>query len=67
MTDGIFVQAATRGDGATGEEVTENVRTIRSIPLKLKGKNIPKRLDVRGEVLMFKRDFEKINARQREG
>jgi DNA ligase (NAD+) len=64
--DGVFVQAATRGDGATGEEVTENVRTIRSIPLKLKGKNIPKRLDVRGEVLMFKRDFEKINARQRE-
>jgi DNA ligase (NAD+) len=64
--NGVFVQAATRGDGATGEEVTENVRTIRSIPLKLKGKNIPKRLDVRGEVLMFKRDFEKINARQRE-
>ncbi|CAH2770990.1 MAG: DNA ligase (NAD(+)) (EC [uncultured Caballeronia sp.] len=63
--DGIFVQAATRGDGATGEEVTENVRTIPSIPLKLKGKNIPKRLDVRGEVLMFKRDFEKINAQQR--
>ena len=64
--DGIFVQAATRGDGATGEEVTENVRTIRSIPLKLKGKNVPKRLDVRGEVLMFKRDFERLNARQRE-
>ncbi|CAH2781068.1 MAG: DNA ligase (NAD(+)) (EC [uncultured Caballeronia sp.] len=63
--DGIFVQAATRGDGTTGEEVTENVRTIPSIPLKLKGKNIPKRLDVRGEVLMLKRDFEKINARQR--
>ncbi len=64
--DGRFVQAATRGDGATGEEVTENVRTIRSIPLKLKGKHIPKRLDVRGEVLMFKRDFEQVNARQRE-
>ena len=64
--DGVFVQAATRGDGATGEEVTENVRTIHSIPLKLKGKNIPKRLDVRGEVLMFKRDFERLNARQRE-
>jgi DNA ligase (NAD+) len=63
--DGVFVQAATRGDGATGEEVTENVRTIHSIPLKLKGKNIPKRLDVRGEVLMFKRDFERLNARQR--
>ncbi|WP_174363125.1 NAD-dependent DNA ligase LigA [uncultured Caballeronia sp.] len=64
--DGVFVQASTRGDGATGEEVTENVRTIHSIPLKLKGKNIPKRLDVRGEVLMFKRDFERLNARQRE-
>jgi DNA ligase (NAD+) len=64
--DGRFVQAATRGDGATGEEVTANVRTIRSIPLTLKGKNLPKRLDVRGEVLMFKRDFERLNARQRE-
>jgi DNA ligase (NAD+) len=64
--DGRFVQAATRGDGATGEDVTENVRTIHSIPLKLKGKNIPKILDVRGEVLMFKRDFERLNARQRE-
>src|ERR1700682_4547642 len=64
--DGFFVQAATRGDGATGEEVPENVRPIRSIPLKLKGKNVPKRLDVRGEVLMFKRDFERLNARQRE-
>lgn len=63
--DGRFVQAATRGDGATGEDVTENVRTIRSIPLKLKGKRIPKVLDVRGEVLMFKRDFERMNERQR--
>ncbi|EKS68012.1 MULTISPECIES: NAD-dependent DNA ligase LigA [Caballeronia] len=64
--DGHFVQAATRGDGATGEDVTANVRTIRSVPLTLKGKNVPKRLDVRGEVLMFKRDFERLNARQRE-
>ncbi|KMZ11889.1 DNA ligase [Candidatus Burkholderia humilis] len=64
--DGKFVQASTRGDGATGEDVTANVRTIRSIPLTLKGKNVPKRLDVRGEVLMFKRDFERLNARQRE-
>jgi NAD-dependent DNA ligase (contains BRCT domain type II) len=39
--DGAFVQASTRGDGATGENVTENVRTIRSIPLKLKGKRVP--------------------------
>jgi DNA ligase (NAD+) len=64
--DGRFVQAATRGDGATGENVTENVRTIRSIPLTLKGRHVPKVLDVRGEVLMFKRDFERMNARQRE-
>lgn len=64
--DGRFVQASTRGDGATGEDVTANVRTIRSIPLTLKGDNIPKRLDVRGEVLMFKRDFDRLNARQRD-
>ncbi|MDR5813130.1 NAD-dependent DNA ligase LigA [Caballeronia sp. LZ033] len=64
--DGRFVQAATRGDGATGEDVTANVRTIRSIPLTLKGKHVPKRLDVRGEVLMFKRDFERLNQRQRD-
>ncbi|WP_042298672.1 NAD-dependent DNA ligase LigA [Paraburkholderia kururiensis] len=64
--DGQFVQAATRGDGTTGENVTENVRTIRSIPLKLKGKRVPKVLDVRGEVLMFRRDFERLNERQRE-
>ncbi|MFC0572278.1 NAD-dependent DNA ligase LigA [Paraburkholderia solisilvae] len=64
--DGRFMQAATRGDGATGENVTENVRTIRSIPLTLKGRRVPKVLDVRGEVLMFKRDFERLNERQRE-
>ncbi|HEY1607759.1 MAG TPA: NAD-dependent DNA ligase LigA, partial [Paraburkholderia sp.] len=64
--DGRFVQASTRGDGTTGEDVTANVRTIRSLPLKLKGKRIPKVLDVRGEVLMFRRDFERMNARQRE-
>ncbi|VXB89621.1 DNA ligase, NAD(+)-dependent [Burkholderia sp. 8Y] len=64
--DGRFVQASTRGDGATGEDVTANVRTIRSIPLTLKGAHVPKRLDVRGEVLMFKRDFERLNARQRD-
>ncbi|MDR5805425.1 NAD-dependent DNA ligase LigA [Caballeronia sp. LZ001] len=64
--DGRFVQASTRGDGATGEDVTANVRTIRSIPLTLKGKDVPKRLDVRGEALMFKRDFERLNARQRD-
>lgn len=64
--DGRLVRAATRGDGATGEDVTQNVRTIRSIPLKLKGAHLPRVVEVRGEVLMFKRDFEKLNARQRE-
>jgi DNA ligase (NAD+) len=64
--DGVFTEASTRGDGSTGENVTANVRTIRSLPLRLKGKNVPKVLDVRGEVLMFKRDFAKLNERQRE-
>lgn len=64
--DGLFVQASTRGDGASGENVTANVRTIRSLPLRLAGPNVPKILDVRGEVLMFHRDFRKLNARQRE-
>ncbi|MFZ6874539.1 NAD-dependent DNA ligase LigA [Undibacterium sp. Di27W] len=64
--DGVFTQAATRGDGFTGEDVTENIRTIRSIPLRLQIENPPKILDVRGEVLMFKRDFEKLNQRQRD-
>ncbi|TAL93483.1 MAG: NAD-dependent DNA ligase LigA [Paraburkholderia sp.] len=64
--DGRFVQASTRGDGETGEDVTENIRTVRSIPLTLKGKRVPGVLDVRGEVLMFRRDFERLNARQRE-
>ncbi|KWZ42718.1 DNA ligase (NAD(+)) LigA [Burkholderia savannae] len=63
--DGRFVQASTRGDGTTGEDVTENIRTVRSIPLRLKGKHLPRVLDVRGEVLMFKRDFARLNERQR--
>lgn len=64
--DGVFTQAATRGDGYTGEDVTENIRTIRSIPLRLHTKNPPAILDVRGEVLMFKPDFERLNQRQRD-
>ena len=63
--DGLFVQGATRGDGYTGEDVTQNLRTMESIPLKLRGKP-PRLLEVRGEVLMFKRDFETLNQRQRE-
>jgi DNA ligase (NAD+) len=58
---GVLVQAATRGDGASGEEVTVNIRTIRAIPLRLTGKKIPDVLEVRGEVFMHRDDFEKMN------
>jgi len=64
--DGLFVRGSTRGDGQTGEDVTANLRTVRSIPLKLRGTRAPASLEVRGEVIMYKADFERINARQRE-
>jgi DNA ligase (NAD+) len=64
--DGLFVQAATRGDGATGEDVTANIRTIKTIPLRLQGRDLPAVLEVRGEVLMFKSDFARLNQRQRD-
>lgn len=64
--DGLLVQAATRGDGSVGEDVTENIRTIRAIPLRLLGDHVPALLEVRGEVLMYKEDFMRLNARQRE-
>lgn len=63
--NGILVQAATRGDGETGEEVTQNVRTIRQIPLKLNGSAFPEVLEVRGEAYMSRPDFERYNAKQR--
>ena len=63
--NGVFVQGATRGDGATGEDVTQNLRTVRNIPLRLMGKDVPPRFDVRGEVLMLRADFSKLNERQR--
>ncbi|WP_221076460.1 NAD-dependent DNA ligase LigA [Agarivorans aestuarii] len=59
--DGVLQQAATRGDGSTGENVTENVKTIRSIPLRLRGDKWPERLEVRGEIFMPKAGFEKLN------
>ncbi|WP_047258528.1 NAD-dependent DNA ligase LigA [Chromobacterium subtsugae] len=62
--NGVLTRAATRGDGVAGEQVTENVRTIRAIPLKLDGAAPPALLEVRGEVLMLKRDFERLNADQ---
>jgi DNA ligase (NAD+) len=64
--NGVFVQAATRGDGYTGEDVTANIRTVRVIPLRLHGDEIPAVLEVRGEVLMFKEDFARLNQRQRD-
>lgn len=60
--DGVFVRGATRGDGTVGEDVTENLKTIRSIPMTLD--NAPPRLIVRGEVFMPKKSFEKLNAHQ---
>jgi DNA ligase (NAD+) len=63
---GVFVQGATRGDGATGEDVTPNLRTVRAIPLRLPAAPDTEELEVRGEVIFYKADFEKLNARQRE-
>ena len=62
--DGVFVQGATRGDGAVGEGVTQNLKTIKSIPLSLPDQSKPALLEVRGEVLMLRKDFDKLNAKQ---
>lgn len=64
--NGILKTAATRGDGETGEDITENVRTIPSVPLHLRGDNFPKVLEVRGEIYMSKDGFEKLNAKAAE-
>lgn len=61
---GVLVQAATRGDGTTGEDVTANIRTIKKIPLRLETDDPPEVLEVRGEVLMFRADFDKLNRMQ---
>ncbi len=63
---GELIYAATRGDGSTGENVTQNVRTIHSVPLRLLGKDFPQVLEVRGEVFMPKAGFEKLNQQARE-
>ncbi len=62
--NGVFTQGATRGDGYAGENVTHNLRTIRAIPAKLNLSNPPQLLEVRGEVLMLKKDFERLNQTQ---
>jgi DNA ligase (NAD+) len=65
--DGIFVRGATRGDGSQGDDITNNLRTIRSIPLRVHaGKGLPKNFEVRGEVFMTKNDFTAMNKRQTE-
>ena len=64
--DGVFVLGSTRGDGTTGEDVTANLRTVRSIPLRLTGDTVPSRLEVRGEVFMNKADFDDLNRRREE-
>ena len=63
---GVLVQAATRGDGETGEDVTQNIRTVHAIPLRLNLEAPPAVLEVRGEVFMRRDDFERYNARQRD-
>ncbi|MDU9400299.1 NAD-dependent DNA ligase LigA [Pseudomonas sp. zfem003] len=64
--NGVLERGATRGDGTTGEDISANVRTIRNVPLKLKGEGWPQVLEVRGEVYMPKAGFEELNARQAE-
>jgi DNA ligase (NAD+) len=64
--NGVLVQAATRGDGETGEDVTQNIRTVKAIPLRLNAESPPAVLEVRGEVFMRRDDFERYNAKQRE-
>jgi DNA ligase (NAD+) len=63
--DGALITAATRGDGAEGEDVTANIKTLKEVPLELKGKHVPKICEVRGEVYMTKKAFLELNERQR--
>ncbi|HEX3709337.1 MAG TPA: NAD-dependent DNA ligase LigA [Pseudolabrys sp.] len=63
--NGVLVTAATRGDGAEGEDVTANIRTLKDVPQQLKGRGVPKICEVRGEVYMTKKDFLRLNERQK--
>ncbi len=73
--DGVFYQAVTRGDGLVGEDVTQNVKTIQNIPLRINipkkqssrslGESAPSEIEVRGEIVIFKKDFEKLNEMQK--
>ena len=58
---GVLLRAVTRGDGVKGDDVTANVKTIKSIPLKLHGKNFPDEFEIRGEIIMHRKDFDRIN------
>lgn len=64
--NGVLKRAVTRGDGLVGEDVTMNVRTIENVPLKLRGADIPAKVEVRGEVIIFKADFEALNEAQKQ-
>jgi DNA ligase (NAD+) len=63
--NGVLTRAATRGDGQVGEDITQNVKTIANVPIRLRGDNIPSRVEVRGEVFMPKAGFEKLNEEQK--
>ncbi len=60
--DGVFVRGATRGDGTTGEDITQNLRTVKALPLRLAGDRCPERIEVRGEVFLTHSEFARINA-----
>jgi len=64
--NGEFVRGVTRGDGVYGEDVTENIKTIKTVPRRLKGEKVPVRFAVRGEVLMYIKDFQELNKKQAE-